>query len=238
MNEHREVNQNVGEISSSQVSNVNINLDENVSMTDKSKVKSFFYYFTFALNVIVLFFNLFYLGKYYPRTDLGIDYLGIILGILSFLVTLLIGWQILNVISIKNEIRNKIEEIYTDLNNNVCRLEKKMDSDIQTKIKDYDYHLGSILLHTKANNMATNKKNAISLYFQALECANLSSNKGNINSILSDLTTVASVFGIKENDFDESTLYRFKSILDGCDDFDNKGIKKIVISWINKSTKY
>lgn len=41
------------------------------------------------------------LAERYPRTGLGFDYLGLIVGILSILVTILIGWQIYSVINIR-----------------------------------------------------------------------------------------------------------------------------------------
>ena len=41
------------------------------------------------------------LAERYPRTDLDFDYLGLIVGILALLVTVLIGWQIYSVIKIR-----------------------------------------------------------------------------------------------------------------------------------------
>jgi hypothetical protein len=46
-----------------------------------------------------------------PSTpELGIDYIGVIVGILSLLVTMLIGWQIWNVIAIDKKIRNEVNK--------------------------------------------------------------------------------------------------------------------------------
>ncbi len=42
--------------------------------------------------------------------ELGIDYIGVIVGILSLLVTMLIGWQIWNVIAIDKKIRNEVNK--------------------------------------------------------------------------------------------------------------------------------
>lgn len=47
--------------------------------------------------------------KHYPRTDLDFDYLGLIVGILAFLVTVLLGWQIINVITIRREMRKIVK---------------------------------------------------------------------------------------------------------------------------------
>lgn len=42
--------------------------------------------------------------------ELGIDYIGVIVGILSLLVTMLIGWQIWNVIAIDKKIRDEVNK--------------------------------------------------------------------------------------------------------------------------------
>lgn len=43
------------------------------------------------------------------KAELGFDYQGVIVGILSLLVTLLIGWQIYNALEIKKEIKKEID---------------------------------------------------------------------------------------------------------------------------------
>ncbi len=51
----------------------------------------------------------------YPRFEgVGFDYLGVIVGILSLLVTILIGWQIYNVLTIRSEMEKRMEEIVSD----------------------------------------------------------------------------------------------------------------------------
>lgn len=42
--------------------------------------------------------------------ELGFDYIGVIVGILSLLVTMLIGWQIYNVIAIDKKIRDEVNK--------------------------------------------------------------------------------------------------------------------------------
>lgn len=41
-----------------------------------------------------------------PRTDMSIDYLGLITGILGVLVTVLIGWNIYMIIDFRQEMEN------------------------------------------------------------------------------------------------------------------------------------
>ena len=47
--------------------------------------------------------------KYFPRTNLGFDYLGLIVGILGMLVTILIGWDIYKAVSIDKVIKKNKE---------------------------------------------------------------------------------------------------------------------------------
>lgn len=52
-----------------------------------------------ALSIVAIIFCI---CRIFPRTyNLGIDYIGIIVGILSLLVTILIGWNIYTVLDIK-----------------------------------------------------------------------------------------------------------------------------------------
>ena len=46
----------------------------------------------------------------HPRVELGFDYMGLIVGILALLVTMLIGWQIWNLIDFDRRVKNKINE--------------------------------------------------------------------------------------------------------------------------------
>ena len=42
----------------------------------------------------------------HPRTELGLDYIGVIVGVLALLVTMLIGWQIYNALSLEQKVSN------------------------------------------------------------------------------------------------------------------------------------
>ena len=63
-------------------------------------------FITIALSVSAIGIVIF---NHYPRTDLDFDYLGLIVGILALLVTVLIGWQIINVITIRKEMRKIVK---------------------------------------------------------------------------------------------------------------------------------
>lgn len=65
-------------------------------------------------NVIILGFNVHFLCNEYPRCEnLELDYIGVIVGILSLLVTALVGWQIFNAITFEDRIK-KLERRYKE----------------------------------------------------------------------------------------------------------------------------
>lgn len=71
-------------------------------------------------NLLLLIVNVYYMCHWYPilPTKLGIDSMGIIVGILSLLVTALIGFNIYSIIDIKNE-KTRIEEKRKEIDNRI-----------------------------------------------------------------------------------------------------------------------
>ena len=70
----------------------------------------FFRIFAYISIVVCLFIGMHYICVHYPRiiplNSLGADYIGIIIGILSGMITLLVGWQIFNNIQERERIRD------------------------------------------------------------------------------------------------------------------------------------
>lgn len=69
-----------------------------------------------GVSIISFAFCLFALVRCLPTVDVRFDYLGVIIGILSLLVTTLIGWQIYTIINIDRLVAKAIdkkEEIYS-----------------------------------------------------------------------------------------------------------------------------
>ena len=58
--------------------------------------------------------------------ELGMDYIGVIVGILSLLVTMLIGWQIWNVIAIDKKIDGKAKQTSDSLTKSIDATKKEM----------------------------------------------------------------------------------------------------------------
>lgn len=75
----------------------------------KNRIKS---YWSNCLSIAAIICSVVAICVSLPSTpELGIDYIGVIVGILSLLVTMLIGWQIWNVIAIDKKIRNEVNKV-------------------------------------------------------------------------------------------------------------------------------
>lgn len=73
------------------------------------------------LSAVAIIFSTITLCSVYPNENLGFDYLGIMVGILTLLITVLIGWQIFSLINLKEIEKENIklkktifEEIYLE----------------------------------------------------------------------------------------------------------------------------
>ena len=63
--------------------------------------------------------------------ELGMDYIGAIVGILSLLVTMLIGWQIWNVIAIDKKVKDEVKQVSKSFAKDIKEI--KDESEISTK---------------------------------------------------------------------------------------------------------
>ena len=73
-----------------------------------------------------------------PRTDLGFDYMGVIVGILSLLVGLLVGWNIYNALDLNKKISDSVKKNKTmreDIRLSFLNLESK-------RIQTEEYTMG------------------------------------------------------------------------------------------------
>lgn len=67
----------------------------------------------------------------HPRVELGFDYIGLIVGILALLVTMLIGWQIWNLIDFDKRVKNKINEDRKNLHEEILKEVKLRDENLK-----------------------------------------------------------------------------------------------------------
>lgn len=76
-------------------------------------MKSWERWIVYILLFIVLILSIISICRTCPRTDLGFDYMGVIIGLLSLLVTFLLGWniyQVLNIKQTKEQIQKEVDE--------------------------------------------------------------------------------------------------------------------------------
>ena len=97
--------------------------------------------------------------------ELGIDYIGVIVGILSLLVTMLIGWQIWNVIAIDKKIDSKITKVNTSLKVEIDVTKKDLIAYIQKESEQNNDEISVALLVLQADGLLMT-----SLYEDALFC--------------------------------------------------------------------
>lgn len=84
--------------------------------------------------------------RFINNENLGFDYMGVIVAILSLLVTLLVAWQIFQTI----DLRKKVDSV---------------DDKLKDSREDYDHEISGALYHVYATNYMLDKQ-----YNNALEC--------------------------------------------------------------------
>lgn len=99
------------------------------SLEEFQGVEFFFRIFAYISIAVCLFIGMHYICVHHPRiipfNGLGADYIGIIIGILSGMITLLVGWQIFSNIQERerlDEIRRQFENFRNNINNQVDQL--------------------------------------------------------------------------------------------------------------------
>lgn len=113
---------------------------------------------TLILSAISIMVSVAALCRTYPHTsDLGMDYQGVIVGMLALLVTILIGWQIYAAINVKEELKdikdlrraiNKQErDIYIRSTNNLFEFQSAMFMMYDNKKEKSNSDIFQLYLH-------------------------------------------------------------------------------------------
>lgn len=84
--------------------------------------------------------------------ELGIDYIGVIVGILSLLVTMLIGWQIWNMIAIDKKIDGKVKQTSDSLTESINVTKKEMIEYIEKANEKSQTEIMTSLLFIQGDN--------------------------------------------------------------------------------------
>lgn len=115
-------------------------------------MKKFLSYTQTALSFIAIILSIVAICVSYPRSEnSGLDYIGIIVGILGVLVTVLVGWQLYNALNLKElvnqtekakadaiEAKNQAEQMLRDTQVSTTQLSSKL-----TSITDEVTHLSN-----------------------------------------------------------------------------------------------
>ncbi len=88
-----------------------------------------------TLSIVAIIISVIALAKVAPTQGIDFDYIGTIVGILSFLVTLLIGYQIYTVINVKEELK-EVQKVRSEI-------ESKLQLKAETLSKEYKEELAN-----------------------------------------------------------------------------------------------
>ena len=86
---------------------------------------------TNVLSVAAIIISMVALAQVYPTDGQDFDYIGAMVGVLSLIVTILIGYQIYTVINVKEELK-EVKEIRTEID---YKLQEKVD-ELTTDYRD------------------------------------------------------------------------------------------------------
>lgn len=162
----------------------------------------------------------------------GIEFNGVLNGVFSILITLLIGWQIVSYLGFKNEIRREIEaekttlkEAINNVNQTITKEIKQVQNDIYKKnelyIEGIVYYIEASTLEIKGNCHISGYGCTYQIYVKAIEqfCLYGSVTKKNITSCLSRLEVIISKLDefIKTN---SSNLYYMNGLRSNINELD------------------
>lgn len=138
-------------------------------------------YILWTITLISLLFSIISLCNSYPRTsDFGFDYLGIIVGILSFLVafvTIIFGYNIYSLKKeLKNEVSRQINNVETKLKSKIETLGNEVSGNMffriaesELKNKQYDLAFQNYILAAYNFNMYNSNLSTITVCINRLK---------------------------------------------------------------------
>lgn len=100
----------------------------------KNRIKP---YWSNCLSIVAIICSIVAICVSLPSNQvLGFDYFGAITGILSFLVTLLIGWQIYNAVTIEQKIRDEVKQVSDTLKTEIRQASDTLNQSIDKTRED------------------------------------------------------------------------------------------------------
>lgn len=115
---------------------------------------------TLLLSAISIMVSVAALCRTYPHTsDLGMDYQGVIVGMLALLVTILIGWQIYTAINVKEELKD-IKDLRREIN--------KQERDIYIRSTNNLFEFQSAMFMMYDNKKEKSNSDIFQLYLHGI----------------------------------------------------------------------
>lgn len=115
---------------------------------------------TLILSAISIMVSVAALCRTYPHTsDLGMDYQGVIVGMLALLVTTLIGWQIYTAINVKEELKD-IKDLRREIN--------KQERDIYIRSTNNLFEFQSAMFMMYDNKKEKSNSDIFQLYLHGI----------------------------------------------------------------------
>lgn len=115
---------------------------------------------TLILSAISIMVSVAALCRTYPYTsDLGMDYQGVIVGMLALLVTILIGWQIYTAINVKEELKD-IKDLRREIN--------KQERDIYIRSTNNLFEFQSAMFMMYDNKKEKSNSDIFQLYLHGI----------------------------------------------------------------------
>lgn len=115
---------------------------------------------TLILSAISIMVSVAALCRTYPHTsDLGMDYQGVVVGMLALLVTILIGWQIYTAINVKEELKD-IKDLRREIN--------KQERDIYIRSTNNLFEFQSAMFMMYDNKKEKSNSDIFQLYLHGI----------------------------------------------------------------------
>lgn len=108
------------------------------------------------LSIVNTVITIFFLCRKFPTSYSNFDYLGVIVGILAFLITLLIGWNIYTVLDIKDISKEMNSIVKTEINGN-REFKKEIQSD-RLKYQKENKERNKDFINRMSNDINVTKK--------------------------------------------------------------------------------
>lgn len=138
----------------------------------------------YVISILSLIISVIALAVALPRpNNLGIDYLGIIVAIISLATAFAVGFQIWNALSLENRLKGLKTQVEKEYSTKMDSLEKRLKDDYNNRVADLAivnaFSTSITFAEVSINN--NNYTRAFMSYIRALECETLISKNSDID---------------------------------------------------------